>query len=205
LYDLYYQSGVPLEKQRVASPFISEARESLSLYRAIDPDMWGKMINRINGVNFTSIYGTTNASGWRHKVKLPPGYTWERYMYFLLTTLPEKTRQNYLSKLAVSKKFWREKGGCLSEDTIQKLQAAGITMNIGSKSNYHTQKRSVRMEYIDDIDVAEFKDLPTYKRVCICILRNDHTCKYMGFAPTKSEKEMRMRVMEKYIRFMSYE
>ncbi len=29
------------EKQRVASPFISEARESLNLYRAIDPDMWG--------------------------------------------------------------------------------------------------------------------------------------------------------------------
>jgi len=40
LYDLYYQAGVPLEKQRVASPFISEARESLNLYRAIDPDMW---------------------------------------------------------------------------------------------------------------------------------------------------------------------
>ena len=138
-------------------------------------------------------------------MKLPPGFTWEKYMYFLLTTLPEKTRQNYLNKLAVSKKFWREKGGCLSEDTIQKLQEAGITMNVGSKSNYHTRKRPVRMEYIDDIDVAEFKDLPTYKRVCICILRNDHTCKYMGFTPTKNEKEMRMRVMEKYIRFMHYE
>ena len=55
LYDLYYQAGVPLEKQRVASPFISEARESLNLYRAIDPDMWGRMINRVNGINFTAI------------------------------------------------------------------------------------------------------------------------------------------------------
>lgn len=205
LYDLYYQAGVPLEKQRVASPFISEARESLSLYRAINPDMWGKMINRVNGVNFTAIYGTTNATGWRQKVKLPQGYTWEKYMQFLLTTLPEKTRRNYLNKLAVSKKFWREKGGCLSKETIEKLQKAGIQINIDAKSNYHTEKRPVRMEYMDDIDVAEFKELPTYKRVCICILKNDHTCKYMGFAPTKNEKEMRMKIMEKYMNLMHYD
>ncbi len=44
LYDLFYQAGVPLEMQRVASPFISQAIASLKLYRAIDPDMWGKMI-----------------------------------------------------------------------------------------------------------------------------------------------------------------
>ena len=39
LYDLYYRAGVPLDKQRVASPFISQAISSLRLYRAIDPDM----------------------------------------------------------------------------------------------------------------------------------------------------------------------
>ena len=75
LYDLYYQAGVPLEKQRVASPFISEARESLNLYRAIDPDMWGRMINRVNGINFTAIYSTTTAVGYRQKITLPEGYT----------------------------------------------------------------------------------------------------------------------------------
>lgn len=31
LYDLYYRAGVPLEKQRVASPFISQALSSLHL------------------------------------------------------------------------------------------------------------------------------------------------------------------------------
>ena len=33
-----------------------------------------------------------------------------------------------------------------------------------------------------------FKEIPTYKRMCICILKNDHVCKYMGFALTKKEK-----------------
>ena len=64
LYDLFYQAGVPLEMQRVASPFISQAIASLKLYRAIDPDMWGKMIGRVNGVSFAGLYGGTSALGW---------------------------------------------------------------------------------------------------------------------------------------------
>ena len=30
-------------------------------------------------------------------------------------------------------------------------------------------KKPVRMDYLDDIDIAEFKEIPTYKRMCICI------------------------------------
>ncbi|MCQ1547203.1 phosphoadenosine phosphosulfate reductase family protein, partial [Bacteroides clarus] len=41
LYDLYYQAGLSLNRQRVASPFISEAIESLALYKVIDPNTWG--------------------------------------------------------------------------------------------------------------------------------------------------------------------
>lgn len=197
LYDLYYQAGVPLERQRVASPFLSAAQESLSLYRAIDPDMWGKMICRVNGVNFTAFYGHTSAVA-RHKVVLPPGHTWKSYMHFLLSTLPEQTRQNYLQKLSVSINFWREKGGCLSEETINKLLEHGIKIEVSEHSNYKTLKRPVRMEYQDDIDAPDFKSLPTFKRMCICILRNDHLCKYMGFAMTKKEIDNRKRIMDFY-------
>ena len=63
LYDLYYQAGVPLTRQRVASPFISEAIPMPHIYRAIDPDTWGKMISRVNGVNFVGMYGTSTAMG----------------------------------------------------------------------------------------------------------------------------------------------
>lgn len=197
LYDLYYLAGVPIEKQRVASPFISQAQSSLKLYRTIDPDMWGRMVSRVNGVNFTAIYGGTTAVGWQN-VKLPPGFTWMKYMHFLLDTLPEETRKNYLNKLDVSVRFWRDTGGCLAEATIEKLRGMGIPLTVGEKSNYKTTKRPVRMEYQDDIRVPEFRELPTYKRICICILKNDHTCKYMGFAPTKKEKERKQWIMDKY-------
>lgn len=197
LYDLYYRAGVPLEKQRVASPFISQALSSLHLYRAIDPDMWGKMVSRVNGVNFAGLYGRSSMMGW-YSIKLPPGMTWEGYLDFLLKTLPEPTRRNYQRKLAVSVNFWREKGGCLSDETIKKLEALGIPIVVGYHSNYKTNKRPVRMEYLDDIDLPEFKELPTFKRMCICILKNDHTCKYTGFSLNKVEKKLKDQVMEKY-------
>ena len=124
--------------------------------------------------------------------------TWERYMRFLLATLPERTRRNYLEKLSVSIRFWRDKGGCLSDETIGKLRQAGIRIEVGDRSSYRTDKRPVRMDYLDDIDLPEFCRLPTFKRICICILKNDHACKYMGFSPNKSERQRRKKIMEKY-------
>ena len=197
LYDLYYQAGVPLEKQRVASPFISAAVPNLQLYRVIDPNMWGRMVNRVNGVNFANIYGNTSAMGW-YTVKLPKGMTWEKYMHFLLSTLPEETRNGYLDKLSVSINFWRNKGGVLADETIEKLRNMGIKIEVGESSNYHTTKKPVRMEYLDDIDIEEFQQIPSFKRMCICILKNDHTCKYMGFSLSKTERERRDKIMEKY-------
>ena len=197
LYDLYYRAGVNLERQRVASPFINEAQESLQLYRVLDPNTWGKMVGRVNGVNFTGMYGGTHAMGWQ-SVKLPEGYTWREFMYFLLSTLPERARKNYLRKLSVSVNFWRTKGGCLSDATIQKLIDAKVPIIVMDNSNYKTLKKPVRMEYQDDIDIPEFKEIPTYKRMCVCILKNDHACKYMGFSPTKEEMSKRSQIMEQY-------
>ena len=197
LYDLYYKAGVNIEQQRVASPFLSTAQESLKLYKVIEPHTWGKLISRVNGVNFTGLYGGTTAMGW-NTIKLPEGHTWESYMHFLLSTLPEETKANYLEKLSTSIKFWREKGGVLSSSTIDKLKKAGIKLEVAKTTNYNTSKLPVKMDYIDEIDIAEAKEIPTFKRMCICIMKNDHLCKYMGFTLTKNEMTRRKNIIEKY-------
>lgn len=176
---------------------ISAAQDSLKLYRVIEPNTWGKLVSRVNGVNFTGIYGGSVAMGW-NSVKLPAGHTWESYMHFLLSTLPEETRANYLEKLSTSIRFWREKGGVLSDATISKLKESGVKIDVIQTSNYHTSKHPVKMEYIDEIDIAEAKEIPTFKRMCICIMKNDHLCKYMGFTLTKNEMARRKNIMEKY-------
>lgn len=65
-----------------------------------------------------------------------------------------------------------------------------------------TNKKPVRMDYLDDIDIAEFREIPTYKRMCICILKNDHACKYMGFALNKEEAYKRDKIMEQFKNMM---
>lgn len=47
------------------SPFNDCAQESLKLYKVIDPSNWARMIGRVNGVNFTGLYGGTTAMGWK--------------------------------------------------------------------------------------------------------------------------------------------
>ena len=197
LYDLMYLAGVPLHKMRVASPFLSEGQETLRLYQVIEPDTWGRLIGRVNGVNFAGLYGGTTAMGWKNITK-PKHFTWKQYMYFLLDTLPEETRQGYLQKLAVSMKFWKERGGCLSDEVIEELKAAGADIEVLQDTNYKTDKKPVRMEYLDDIDIRAFKEIPTYKRMCVCIIKNDHLCKYMGFSLTKDEMNRRKAIQQKY-------
>lgn len=198
IYDLYYQSGMSVHEMRVASPFNDAAMGTLGLYKAINPTMWGKMVSRVNGVNYTGIYGGTTAMGWK-SITLPKGHTWKSYLYFLLGTLDKKTQANYEQRLGVSIKFWKERGGALSDETIRDLKATGLKFeNKGQVSNQSKKEVVTFNEYPDDVNIKNFKDCPSYKRMCICILKNDWFCKYMGFAPTKKEQEKRKITMEKY-------
>lgn len=199
LYDLFYEAGVSIYEMRVASPFNDYAKSSLKLYKAIDPDTWGKMIGRVNGVDFTSLYGDTSVMGWRN-IKKPNHFTWKQYMYFLLDTLPEKTRRIYLKKLDASKKSWLV-GGARDDKTIKELLDEGSPVILTGKTNNRGKKNKQVIkfkDYLDDTSVTEFKSIPTYKRMCICIMKNDTTCKYMGFAQTKEEIRKRNKAIEKY-------
>jgi predicted phosphoadenosine phosphosulfate sulfurtransferase len=155
------------------------------------------MLLRVNGVNFAWLYWGTVAMWWR-RVKLPVWQTWKTYLDFLLSTLPKEARENYLDKLNVSKKFREEKWWVLSDEIIKELKKRKIKLIIWSKTNYKTNKRPVRMKYVDDIDIKNFKDIPSYKRICICILKNDYTCRYMWFWLTKVEKEKRDNALNNY-------
>lgn len=197
LYDLFYMAGVTLNQMRVASPFHECGIENLKLYKVIDPSNWGKMVGRTNGVNFAGLYGGTTAMGWKN-IKLPQGHTWKSYMEFLLSTLPEEAAESYTKKLQVSKDFWKDKGGCLSLELIAKLKELNIPIEVSNTTNYQTDKLPVRMEYQDDIDIEEFREIPTYKRMCVCIMKNDHLCKYMGFSATKTETQLRVEAENKY-------
>lgn len=197
LYDLYYEAGLKPHEMRVASPFNSCAGATLRLYKAIDPDTWGKMLSRVNGANFVALYGNTRAMGWKSATK-PDDMTWKQYANFLLSTLDTKSRDHYLSKLRKSVEFWRTTGAGLDSKTISELEREGVRLKVMGKVSNRTTKSVVRIpDYLDDTGVSQFALIPTYKRFCICILKNDWNCLYMGFGRTKGQLEREVEAIRR--------
>lgn len=201
LYDLYYKAGLKPDQMRVASPFNDYSKDSLNLYRVIDPVMWTKLVGRVQGANFAAIYGKTKAMGYKN-ITLPEGHTWKSYTKFLLDTLPKRLRRNYIKKFSTSIKFWHETGGGLSEETINELLDHGYRIKRNGVSNYTIDKKT-RVVFIDRIpdhtdDIKSSKDIPSWKRMCYCILRNDHTCRFMGFGLSREEQKKVDIIRKKY-------
>lgn len=197
LYDLFYQAGVGIEQMRVASAFCYSGVHDIKMFKVIEPHTWGKLLSRVNGVSFAGIYGGTTAMGWKSITK-PKHLTWKEYCYFLLGTLPEHVRKNYEQKLETSIKFWREKGGALSAETVDELAGVAGATNRGKVSKISDKDVITFDEYPDELDVTNFAEVPSYKRMCVCIMKNDHTCKYMGFALGKQELARRKEALKKY-------
>ena len=201
LYDLYFKAGLLPEQMRVASPFNDYSKDSLNLYRVIDPEIWTRLVGRVYGANFTAIYGKTKAMGYRN-VKLPEGHTWESYTKFLLDTLPKRLRNNYVQKFQTSIRFWHETGGGLDEKTIEELEERGYRIRRNGVSNYTLTKKT-RVVFLGKIpdhtdDIKSSKDIPSWKRMCYCILKNDHNCRFMGFGLTREEQNKINVIKRKY-------
>lgn len=203
LYDLYYMAGLKINEMRVASAFIDEGVSSLNLHRAIEPNKWARLVGRVNGANFGAIYGGTKAMGYKN-ISLPKGHTWKSYCDFLLSTLPEKTRLMYQRKFKSTFNVWIEKGATVLKSAIPDIEKAGYKFEIlGKPSGAIYKDRNdillVKFEtYPDDIDSKYFINLPSYKRMCISILKNDTSCKYMGYGMTTYEKQLRHDAIQRY-------
>ena len=201
LYDLYHMAGLKVSQMRVASPFNDYSKDALNLYCVIDPEIWVKLVGRVQGANFASIYGKTKAMGYRN-VTLPEGHTWKSYTMFLLDTLPARLRNNYVKKFNTSIEFWHKTGGGLDEETIAELEDHGYHIRRNGVSNYTLNKKS-RVVFVGNIpddtdDIKSTKDIPSWKRMCYCILKNDHLCRFMGFGMNKQQQDHINMIRRKY-------
>jgi len=199
LYDVFYKAGVPVHSMRVASPFMSESKSSLGLYRVIDPHVWAKLCARVQGANFIATYG--KQLGYR-SIKLPPNHTWKSFTKFLLDTLPREVSDNFKKRFIQSFKVWGRVGRGLPDETIQELRDNGIPFRLNGKTSHGSKTLSrVRLQrFPDHLDMLSVNagTVASWKRFAITILKNDHTCKYMGLAPTKGQAERQRQITEKY-------
>lgn len=169
LYDYMHKAGLTLSQMRICQPYGDDQRRGLWLFHLIEPETWGKIVKRVNGANSGALYiNETGNINGYNKISKPEHHTWKSYAELLLSSLPEKSRVQFKNKISVFVKWWRERG------------------------------------YPEDIpDEAEYKLeaerlVPSWRRVCKSILRNDYWCKGLGFTQHKTEAYAKyLKLMEK--------
>lgn len=199
LYDVFWKAGVPVSKMRVASPFMSESKSSLGLYRVIDPHTWAKLCARVQGANFVATYG--KQLGYR-TFTLPTNHTWKSFTKFLLDTLPNEVAANFRMRFAQSLRYWGRVGRGLPDSVIAELQEHGVAYELNGTTPHggNDLKRVVIRKPPDHLDFLSVHPsmVTSWKRFAITILKNDHTCKYLGLAPTQEQQARQRSIQSKY-------
>lgn len=167
VYEYMTKAGLSIHQQRLCQPYGDDQRRGLWLYHIIEPQTWFKVVNRVSGVNSGSLYINENGNITGYdKISCPEGHNWESFSVFLLNTLPINTRRHYKKKIDTFISWWKGRG-----------YHEGIPQEAPS--------------------ILEAKKLvPSYKRICKTILRNDYWCKGLSFTQPKSNAWNRFKKME---------
>jgi predicted phosphoadenosine phosphosulfate sulfurtransferase len=199
LYDVFYKAGIPVSMMRVASPFMSEAKSSLSLYRVIDPECWARLCGRVQGANFMATYGKQLTYS---SFSLPEGHTWKSFVKFLLDTLPKEVGENFKQRFIQSIKYWGRIGRGLPMEVIEDLKKNNIKFKLNGVSPHggNSLNRVIIKTPPNDLDCLKCHNssVTSWKRFAITILKNDHTCKYLGLAPTNDQAKRQKEITAKY-------
>ena len=168
------------------------------MYRIIDAPIWSRLCARVQGANFIATYGKQLTY---KSFKLPEGHTWKSFTKFLLDTLPKEVGENFKMRFIQSIKYWWRVGRGLPKQVIDDLMYNGIFFKLGGKTRHgNKDKDCVRMLPPDHLDMLKVhnSEVTSWKRFAITILKNDHTCKYLGLAPTHEQAKRQREIMKKY-------
>ena len=100
-----------------------------------------------------------------------------------------------------SLKYWWRVGRGLEDEVIEDLTKNKIDFKLGEKTRHgRKDKTCVRMIPPDHLDMLKChnSDVTSWKRFVITILKNDHTCKYLGLAPTREQAKRQRIIQNKY-------
>lgn len=199
LYDMFWKAGLTLANQRICQPYGDDQRIGLNLFRVIEPETWAKVVNRVSGANFGNIYCGNKILGYR-KVNLPAGHTWKSYTKLLLSTLPDELSEHYKKKFIKFMKYWNKKGCPVNDDFIGDDSIGAIVLDRLSTRGKKDKRLLVWKKINDKLDGHyEAKKLaPTWRRMAVCILKNDHMCKSMSFGQTKNQQQRMKQLLVKY-------
>lgn len=168
IYDIMHMAGVSIYKQRLCQPYGDDQRQGLYLFKILEPETWAKVVNRVEGANFGNRYTETDRTTLGNFKVNLP----EGHTYESYAKFLLQTMPPYLAEHYQRKidKFlaWWEKEGV-----------------------------SVIPDYADTKDESR-KKVPSWRRICKVLLKNDYWCKGLSFSQTKRELEKQVEMITRY-------
>ena len=147
-----------IHQMRICQPYGDDQRKGLWLFHLIEPLTWAKIVARVNGANGGALYVQQSGNIMGYRtISKPEGHTWRTFAHLLISSMPPRTKEHYENKISVFRKWWMERG-----------YEAGIPDEA-------------------DINLEARRKIPSWRRVCKSLLRNDYWCKGMGFTQHRSE------------------
>lgn len=158
LYELMHKAGLGIHQQRICQPYGDDQRRGLWLFHLIEPETWAKVVARVNGANSGALYvNESGAISGYNRINKPNNHTWKSFSILFLNSIPEITKEHYLNKIFTFQKWWKDRG---------------YINGIPDEAPY----------------VLESKKLvPSWRRICKSLLRNDYWCKGLSFTQHKTD------------------
>ncbi|WP_041394026.1 phosphoadenosine phosphosulfate reductase [Photobacterium profundum] len=174
VYDLMHKAGLSLAQQRLCQPFGDDQRKGLWLYQILEPQTWQKLVVRVEGCNFGARYSKKQGHilGY-YKFDLPEGYTYRSYSKYLLNSMPPHLADHYRKRLFKFLNWWRKNG-----------KEQGIL----SIPDFADKKLEAK------------KKVPSWRRICKVLIKNDYWCRGLSFGQSKKLTEHYIDLYEGYFR-----
>lgn len=156
VYDLMHRAGLTIHQARICQPYGDDQRKGLWLFHLLEPATWARVVARVNGANQGALYARTTGNIMGvGRVTLPDGQTWQSFSEQILASMPAPTAAHYRIKIGVFLRWWAHRG-----------YAGGIP---------------------DEGEPREEADrsVPSWRRICKALLRNDYWCKGLSFSQQK--------------------
>ena len=158
LYDYMHCAGLSIHQMRICQPYGDDQRRGLWLFHLIEPNTWAKVVARVNGANSGALYVQENGNiNGYNKIKKPDGHTWKSFAIMLINSMPPKTKEHFENKIILFRRWWIERG---------------YSPEIPDEADANLEMK---------------RDVPSWRRICKSLLRNDYWCKGLGFSQHKSE------------------
>lgn len=157
LYDLMHKAGLTIHQMRICQPYGDDQRRGLWLFHLIEPETWARIVARVNGANGGALYVQESGNITGYRtISKPAAHTWRSFARLLVSSMPPRTREHYTNKILLFQKWWMQRG---------------YPDGIPDEGDYAMEAK---------------RRIPSWRRVCKSLLRNDYWAKGMGFTQHRS-------------------